>query len=123
MSGHFIIQESGGGKYFFTLEDKHSAVLLKSKQYATWRTCKDMLLSVRLNAKMPSKYIQVNAPDNSFYFMVKAVNGSAFITCKRYGTIDERDQAMELTICIAPFAGEIDHTVMGIRAKARFYRY
>ena len=122
MSGQFVIRESSGGKYFFTLEDKHSAVLLKSKQYAAWRTCKDMILSVRLNAKIPSKYIKVSAPDHSFCFMLKAVNGNAFITSEKYKTIDERDQAMELTMCIAPIAGEIDHTVMGIRAKARFYR-
>jgi uncharacterized protein len=83
MSGQFIIRESGGGKYFFTLEDNHAAVLLKSKEYATWRTCKDMILTVKLNAKIPSKYVKVTAPDNSFYFMLKAVNGVAFITSER----------------------------------------
>jgi len=108
--GKFVMSRRTDGEFQFHLKAGNGQVILSSEGYTSRSGCENGIESVRRNAPDNSMYERLEAVDGRPYFNLKAPNGQVIGTSQMYGSREARDNGIESVKLNAPEAGTEDLT-------------
>lgn len=73
--GNFVITRTANGEHYFNLKADNSQIILTSQIYSLKPACINAIELVRNNCNDDSRYERKQAPDNKYYFVLKASDG------------------------------------------------
>ena len=107
--GKFIIVHRSNGTCKFNLLAGNGKIVLTSAGYASKKTCKKSIGSVRRNAADNSKYEKKTAADGKYYFCLKSTNGLVIGVSETYDSlqaIEKGIKAVKLNAGKGPMLGK-----------------
>ncbi len=111
MSAKFCIFKSGlDGDYYFHLQAANGEIVLSGEGYTTKQSCRDGIISVKLNAGSEQRFERRNSYMN-YRFNLHGANGKIIARSEGYYSAQNRDEGIMTVKRLAPTAVVVDATM------------
>lgn len=90
----FLLSKSPDQRYSFVLRAENNETVLTSQKYWTKAGAQGGIQAVRDNSADESRYERKQAPDRTYFFILKAGNGEKIGESKTYPYLDALDRAI-----------------------------
>ena len=95
MAGKFELKKASNGAFLFNLLAANGQVILSSEMYKAKASAQNGIASVKVNAKIDSRYLRETASNGKFYFCLKARNGEVIGSSQMYTSEASREAGIE----------------------------